>query len=49
MVDKKKAFLQGDKVGMKELQKFRRKAKLGRIRYKDEVEESLTLGKVREA
>lgn len=37
-MDKNKAFLQGDKVRMRELQKeFRRKAKLAKIRYKDEV------------
>ncbi len=50
LVDKKKAFLQGDKVRMRELQKeFKRKAKLAKVRYKDEVEKKLTSGNAREA
>lgn len=45
LMDKKKAFLQGDKVRMKNLQKeFGRKVKLAKIRYQDEVEKRLTSG-----
>lgn len=45
-MDKNKAFLQGDKVRMRELQKeFRRKAKLAKIRYKDVVEKKTDIRK----
>lgn len=48
LVEKKKAFQQGDKVRMREQQKeFQRKAKLAKIRYKDEVEKKLTSGNAR--
>lgn len=50
LVEKKRAFLQGDKVKVRELQKeFRRKSKLAKIRYKDEVEKKITLENAREA
>ena len=50
LVEKKKAFLQGDKARMRELQKeFWRKAKLAKIRCKDEMEKKITSGNARQA
>lgn len=50
LVQKKKAFLQGDKLRVRELEKeFRRKAKLAKIHFKDKVEKKLTSGNAREA
>lgn len=47
---KKKAFLQGDKVRVRELKKvFRREARLVKIKYKDKMEKKLTSGNAREA
>ncbi len=46
LVKKKKAFLQGDTVRVRELQKeFRRKASLAKIKYKDSMEKKLRIGK----
>lgn len=50
LVEKKRAFLQCDKVRMRELQKvFKRKTKLAKIRYKGDVKKKLTSGNAREA
>ena len=48
--EKERAFLQGDKNRVRELQKqFRRQATQGKRKYKDEVERKLKSGNVREA
>ena len=50
LVQKKKAFLQGDKLRLRELEKeFRKMAKLAKIHYKNKVEQILTSGNAREA
>lgn len=50
LVLKKKAFLEGDTLRVRELQKeFRRKAKMAKIHYKDKVEQKLNSGNVRMA
>lgn len=50
LVQKKKAFLEGDKLRVRELEKeFSRKAKLAKIDYKNKVEQKLTSGNAREA
>lgn len=50
LVEKKKAFLQGDKARVRELQKdFRRQARWAKMNYKDKVERKLTSGNARQA
>ena len=50
LVQKKKAFPEGDKPRVRELEKeFRMKAKLAKIDYKNKVEQKLISGNVREA
>ena len=36
--------MEGDTHGVRELEKFRRKAKMAKINYKDKVEHKLTYG-----
>ena len=50
LVQKKAAFLQGDTLRVRELEKeFRRMARLSKISYKNKVEQKLTSGNAREA